>query len=733
MSEYTQFLKEKKKKVINSGLKPKTLNSNLFDFQKYIVKKALIAGKYAIFSDTGTGKTLMQLEWANQVRNKTQKPVLILAPLAVSGQTIKEGKKFGIEIAKYKLLSKKDDIFDHSPPIYITNYEQLENIDCSVFSGIVLDESSILKNFNGKYRNFIIEKFKETPYKLACTATPSPNDPMELGNHSEFLDKMQYNEMLAMYFVHDGGNTSKWKLKGHAENAFYNWISTWAVMLNKPSDLGFDNEGYNLPELHYKEEMIITPKTDNGKLFNDSHVNATDYNSTLRKTKELRLNRVKEIVDSTNGDQVIVWVKQNEEADYMKKLLSDYDFRDVRGSDSQLKKETDLLDFADGKYKILITKLKIAQFGLNFQSCHVQIFAALDFSFESTYQGIRRSWRFGQESEVFIYLVTTDTMENVFEIINRKQKQHIKMQKDMTKAINEHSAFTENGIQKDEIKTENYHIIKGDSVVEVKKIADKSIDFSIFSPPFASLYTYSDNIEDMGNSKDGNDFFKHFGFLVADLNRILKDGRLVAVHCMDLPISKGRDGYIGRRDFSGDIIRLFEANNFIFHARVTIWKDPVIEMQRTKALGLLHKQIKKDSSLSRTGNPDYLVIFRKHGENLEPIENKEMPVDVWQKYASPVWMDINQSDTLQFRTAKENKDEKHICPLQLNVIERAVILWSNPGDTVLTPFMGIGSEVWQSVKMGRKGVGIELKNSYFDLAKKNMNDLEQNMKQLTLV
>lgn len=730
---YSKFLDAKRRHHIDSGFNvdDAKINSALFLFQRHIVKNALKKGKFAIFSDTGTGKTLMQLEWANHVRNHTQAPVLILAPLAVSGQTINEGKKFGIPIQRYKITREKHDILDHNQPIMISNYDQLDNIDCSMFSGVVLDESSILKNFTGKYRNYIIEKFKNTPYKLACTATPSPNDPMELGNHAEFLDVMSYHEMLAMYFIHDGGDTSKWRIKGHAIGEYYSWVSTWAIMLNKPSDIGFDDNGYILPKLHYIEKQIETPKQDNGKLFNDGHVNATDYNSTLRETKTMRMDAVKKIIDKQDG-QVIVWVKQNEEADYLKKILNEYDYREVRGSDSVIKKETDLLDFAAGKYKILITKLKIAQFGMNFQSCNVQIFASLDFSFEGTYQGIRRSWRFGQKNEVYIYLITTDTMQNVFEIINKKQQQHIKMQKEMTRAINSIYTTDKRITTADEVNEEYYHLIKGDCVEMIKHIRDESVDFSIFSPPFAELYVYSDNIEDMGNSKDYHEFFEHFKYLIIELDRVMKPGRIVAVHSADLPIQKGKEGYIGFRDFTGLIIKEFENNGFIFHDRITIWKDPVIEMQRTKALGLLHKQIKKDSIMCRTGNPDYLVVFRKHGENKEPVINKDMPVDIWQKYASPVWMDINQSNTLQFRTAKDNKDEKHICPLQLDVIERALLLWSNEGDVVLSPFAGIGSEIYQAVKMGRKGIGIELKNSYFEVAKRNMANLTLEKNQISL-
>lgn len=309
----------------------------------------------------------------------------------------------------------------------------------------------------------------------------------------------------------------------------------------------------------------------------------------------------------------------------------------------------------------------------------------------------------------------------------------------------------------DQVITDKYAIYNGDCVEVVSGIPSNSVGFSIFSPPFASLYTYSNSDRDMGNVKDDAEFFNHFKFLVSELFRVMKPGRLVAFHCMNLPTSKARDGYIGIKDFRGDLIRAFQDHGFIYHSEVCIWKDPVIAMQRTKALGLLHKQVKKDSSMSRQGIPDYLVVMRKPGENDTPVagefthyageqslnnfiereycdgrkvqERGEFgtSVDVWQHYASPVWFDINQTNTLQFQTARDSDDERHICPLQLDVIERALQLWSIPGDTVLTPFLGIGSEAYVAVKMGRKAVGAELKPSYFALASRNMQiaDREQ--------
>jgi len=722
--DYQDFLKRKQKNVVESGfeIEQDCLNSNMFPFQKFIVQRALLAGKYAIFADCGLGKTLMQLEWANQVSQHTGKKVIALAPLAVVGQTIQEGEKFGIDMKN----------------IDVINYEQLDNMDCSIYAGVVLDESSILKNFEGATKNKILESFAKTPYKLCCTATPSPNDPMELGNHSEFLDVMTRNEMLAMYFVHDGGDTGKWRIKGHAHELFYQFVSTWAIMLSKPHDIGFDMQGYDLPSLNFIEKQIETQMRDakvgeQAQLINDTAISATTFNQELRITKVERLSEVIEIVNNST-ENFIIWVKQNEEGEYLRKLIPGS--IEVKGSDTNEWKKDKLLGFANNEFRVLITKTKIASFGMNYQNCNNQIFASLDFSFEGLYQAIRRSYRFGQKNQVNIWIITTDTMKNVIESIKEKQAKFEIMQSEMAKAVTKNmngEIATIGNFDTEEVKNEWYHAKRGDCVQLIKELPNESIGFSVFSPPFADLYTYSNHLEDMGNSKDYNEFMIQFGFLVKELYRVLMSGRNVAVHCMDLPIQKGKHGFIGLRDFSGLILRAFEDAGFIYASRVTIWKDPVVEMQRTKALGLLHKQVKKDSTMSRVGIPDYVLIFRKDGERENPVKNTDMSVDMWQKIASPVWMDIDYGNTLQgYRDGRDSNDEKHICPLQLDTIERLIYLYTNKGDTVFTPFMGIGSEVYQAVKMDRKGIGFELKESYFELAKKNLAASIESKKQISL-
>lgn len=721
---YKDFLLTKAKAQRASGFEidDNQLNEKLFPFQKHIVKKALRAGKYAIFADCGLGKTLMQLEFANQVCKNTGGKALILAPLAVSGQTIQEGDKFGISVCK---------TYDASADIHITNYEQLDNIDASQYVAIILDESSILKNFEGAIKKSIIDKFSNTPYKLACTATPSPNDPMELGNHSEFLDVMKRSEMLAMFFVHDGGDTSKWRLKGHAIDQFYQFVASWATMINNPKNIGFAMDGYDLPELNLHERQVQTDKKENGLLFNETAVSATGFNQELRLTKVSRVEQAAALVN-VSMENWIIWIKHNEEGELLRKLIPEA--IEVKGSDSPEYKEKMLLGFANNEFRVLITKTKIAQFGLNYQNCNNQIFASLDFSFEGLYQAIRRSYRFGQKKQVNIYLITTDTMQNVIESINKKQKQFNEMQTMMERAMNNDYNQSITFFDGDErVKTDQYDIRRGDCVQLIADVKDESVGFSVFSPPFAELYTYSSHIEDMGNSKDYNEFMQQFSYLAKELFRVMQQGRNIAVHCMDLPIQKGKEGYIGLRDFSGMLISLFESVGFVYHSRVTIWKDPVVEMQRTKALGLLHKQVKKDSTMSRVGIPDYVLVFRKDGERNNPVKNENLPVNLWQKYASPVWHDIDYGDTLQgFRNARDERDEKHIAPLQLQTIERLIHLYSNEGDTVLTPFLGIGSEVYQAVKMKRKGIGFELKESYFQQAKSNIAHAINSLNQASL-
>ena len=381
---------------------------------------------------------------------------------------------------------------------------------------------------------------------------------------------------------------------------------------------------------------------------------------------------------------------------------------------------------------------------MNYQQCFNMVFTSYDFKFEAFYQAVRRCYRFGQKNKVKVHLLIPESQTNVRQTILEKQERHKEMIQEMAKYSSEADYKSNKSkvmINKKEIKTSDYKLFNGDCVAESKKINDNEADLIVFSPPFAELYVYSDKEEDMGNVSNYKQFEQHFKYLIPELKRILKSGRICAVHCMDLPIQKGKEGYIGLRDFSGMLIDWFTNEGFIYHSKVTIWKNPVTEMQRTKALGLLHKTIKKDSVMSRVGIPDYILFFRNEGENETPITHQDvsdsmpnyLPVDLWQKYASPVWMDIDYSRTLQYRSGRDGNDEKHICPLQLDTIERVIHLYSNEGETVFSPFGGIGSEGFQAIKMNRKSISIELKESYFAINAKNHADiLKEKSSTLTL-
>jgi DNA modification methylase len=345
------------------------------------------------------------------------------------------------------------------------------------------------------------------------------------------------------------------------------------------------------------------------------------------------------------------------------------------------------------------------------------------------YQATRRCWRFGQENPVNVHVVSASTEAVVRDNVRRKEANAQKMVDQMVQDMRGKIMENMHGMSRTEATFENaeeigegWEMRLGDCVEEVAAMPENSIGFTVFSPPFASLYTYSNSDRDMGNCADHDEFAEHFAHLVPELLRVTKPGRLLSFHCMNLPTSKARDGVIGLTDFRGQLIRMFSDAGWIYHSEVVIWKDPVTAMQRTKALGLLHKQLKKDSCMSRQGIPDYLVTMRKPGTNPEPVEhtNQSFPVKEWQHYASPVWEDINPSDTIQFRSAREHDDERHICPLQLEVIRRALRLWSRPDDLVLSPFAGIGSEGAVAIEQGRRFVGVELKRSYYEQACRNL-------------
>ena len=412
---YTNFINNKSFTLESCGINVNAdeLNPMLFDFQRDIVRWALAKGRAAIFADCGLGKTIMQLEWADQIRRRTGGNVLVLAPLAVSNQTKREGETFGISV---NICASQADVT--ADAVNITNYEKLDNFIGNEFTAVVLDESSILKAFAGKIRNQIINCFAKTPYKLACTATPAPNDYMELGNHSEFLGVMTRAEMLSMFFVHDGGETSKWRLKGHAEELFWQWMSSWCVVVDNPQKLGYKADGYILPELSIQQIII------DGDAPVMEPLTLTQRRDARRESLSERCNAAAKIVNSSD-DNWIVWCDLNAESDMLTSMIRGA--VNVQGSDKPEHKTTSMINFANDEIKCLVTKPKIAGYGMNWQNCHNMIFVGLSDSFEAYYQAVRRSWRFGQTKKVNVYIIISAKEGPVKANIERKQADSEKM------------------------------------------------------------------------------------------------------------------------------------------------------------------------------------------------------------------------------------------------------------------------------------------------------------------
>jgi DNA modification methylase len=546
--------------------------------------------------------------------------------------------------------------------------------------------------------------------------------------------------------------------------------------------------GFDLPPLNMQEHFLSANEDAyarakaNGRLFPDVKPSATKMHKTKRESLADRVGEsVRIVAEIPATDSVLIWCDTNYESEALvaafkeySKSINDSDPEksiacwptEVTGSDKTEEKERKLMSFTDGGCNLLISKPQIAGFGLNWQHCHHMIFVGVSYSFEATYQALRRSYRFGQEHTVNAHIIYAETEGNIISTLHRKQEDFKIMQDNMNEAMNEHGLFRDDNKRilkaaEFEHTTEgDWTMYLGDCVPVTEGLPDDSIDFCIHSPPFANLYIYSDSDADMGNAADDEEFFKHYRYLIKELYRVTAPGRLCAVHCKDLPAYINRDGYAGLVDFPGAIIQAFQDEGWKFHSRVTIWKDPVIEMQRTKNHGLLHKNFTKEANAVRQGMADYMVVFRKWpiAEQTQVKQNRvvgdyigEKPpteteivgwgkrteqsnysIAVWQRYASPVWFDIDQTRVLNYRMAKGNQDEKHICPLQLDVIARSIDLWSNPGDTVLSPFAGIGSEGYEALRMNRKFIGIELKRSYYDYAIKHLQEIAQTKNQPTL-
>lgn len=937
--DYQTFLATKKHIVGSVGKDVSTgdFHGKLFGWQKDVGRWAAKKGRGAIFLDTGLGKTYQQLEWARLLGENT----VIVAPLSVARQTVRMAHDIDSEVRYVR--SQAEVSGGHK--LWITNYEMIDNFDPAKFGAVVLDESSIIKGMGSKTRVKLLSMFKDTQYRLCCTATPAPNDYIELGNHAEFLGVCKMSEMLATFFINankehtkhfgdvtytqKGSNTNgtEWRLKHHAEKHFFEWLASWAITMTKPSDLGYDDDGFILPPLNitptyvrgdYKpsDQLFFTHLhgiSDRAKVRNETlgskvldclklvlrdlnvggdgicqeiqkntiksitqsigieSLKESGINASLSQKKnerpdccitesgieiieqkneinresinnrshqsnscdvkpsvmnitcgtkntlssdpkngigithdELKLDGSKNtVLHMTNGSassdckmgdvqsagclekipetdymlttttlaarledyyakiatwelgnlrialkswlkqqnisrgllkKWVIWCGLDREQDLLADIFGDLCVS-VYGSLSPDEKERREESWREGDIPIMITKTKVFGYGMNWQCSHNMIFFGLNDSFESFYQAIRREWRYGQPNPVNIYPIMHEVEAEVYANVMRKEAAATRLKKSLIEQIKDYekgelglNVNISSDYAKDTQTGRNWTAMLGDSCERLKEIPDNSIDLSVYSPPFADLFTYTATERDLGNSRDWGEFFEHYAFIIREILRVTKPGRLTCVHTSDIPAMAQKDGYIGLRDFPGEVIRAYEREGWVFRGRAFIQKNPQAQAIRIHSKALAFGQLRKDSSDIRPALIDQVLLMKKSGDNavpITPVANGEMDNETWIEWANGIWVGIRETDTLQYAKARGVEDEKHICPLALGTIERCIKLYSNPNETVLTPFGGIGSEAYQALRFGRKAVLIELKPEYYAVAVKNLREAEE--------
>lgn len=831
--DYPDFLRQKVGAARSYGktIDPVYISARLFDFQRAIVRWATAKGRAAAFPDTGLGKTLIQLEWARLLDERT----LILAPLSVARQTVRMGRD-NLDCDVRYVRHQSDISSDHK--LWITNYEMLDAFELSRFGAVVLDESSILKALAGKTRRRLTDACQAIPYRLCCSATPAPNDYIELGNHAEFLGICSTAEMLSMFFVNanrqraivgtdgriyeqKGSNRGgqEWRLKHHAETQFFEWLASWAISMTTPSDLGYSDDGFILPPLNVTPTFVRTDAKTDGRLFftglsglgnraevrrntvwqrlaecvrivtdswNDGHTKSnantasnyenidaslTNRAASVQSAGLLTTNSSEGSVSTTatptgksgdcsampvtmgsellpmipsgfglppntslaSLDKWVIWCGLDTEQELVTKAFGPLCVS-ISGNlpiDEKVRLEE---LWREGPIPVMVTKAKIFGFGVNWQCAHHQMFFGLNDSWETYYQCIRRQWRYGQTKPVNVHIILAEAEDAIYHNVMRKEMLATRLRTQLIAAVRDYER-SELGMamplaqpyHETEATGQGWRLMLGDSCQRLKEIATASVDLSVYSPPFADLYTYSASERDLGNCHDWLQFFEHYQYIVREVLRVTKPGRMTCVHTSDIPAMQSRDGWIGVKDFPGEVIRAYESAGWTFCGRAFIPKNPQAQAIRTHSQALLFVQLRKDSTKCRPALIDQVLLFKKPGDNVAPVNpvvNGEIDNDTWIEWANGIWLGISESDTLNAHSARATEDEKHICPLQLGTIERCIKLYSNPGEIVLTPFCGIGSEAYQAVRFGRHAIGIELKPSYFQSACANMRDAE---------
>lgn len=821
---YQDFLNRKIKLAEKRGFEfpDEALHPILKPHQRDIAAWAIRGGCRAIFASFGLGKSLIQIEILKMICIRMNMPVLIVCPLGVKHEFIRDARKVKIDI---KYITSTDQLDDHK--FYITNYERIRmgSIDPSKFAGVSFDEASILRSLETDTTEAIMKHFMTVPFRFVCTATPSPNRFLELINYAEYLGIMDRGQSLTRFFQRDSTTAGNLTLYEKRKKEFWYWMSSWACFITKPSDLGYDNAGYDLPEIiihrhmvQYDRDDIVDKKTSQMTFVANASKSLVDAAKEKRESLEHRIEKMMEIIKANPDDHFIIWHHLESERHAIQKALGD-ECKSVYGSQDIDEREEYLIGFSEGKYKYLSTKPEIAGSGCNFQyHCHKAIFLGIDYKFNDFIQAVHRIYRFLQEFQVEIHIIYTDAEDDILKTLEVKWANHLTLQNEMTNIIQEHGLNSdlfkaelgrEMFTGRKEFKSENYVAVNNDCVEEVKAIADNSVHLVCTSIPFGNHYEYSENYNCFGHNESNEEFFKQMDFLIPDLYRVLSPGRIAAIHVKDrirYSYMNGT-GFTSIDPFSDDTTRAFRKHGFHLLTRITVTTDVVQENNQTYRLGWSEKC--KDGSKMGAGLPEYVLIFRKAptsadnayadipvehnkkeytrarwqldahafwksaGErlmNLDELRKLDLStvLELWKAFEASsaydykkhiqicelldsigklpstfmtlppqsnnqdVWDDITRMNTLNSDQSRRNLT-KHICPLQLDIIERLIESYTNKGETVLDPFAGIMSVPYQALKMDRKAIGIELNTSYWFDGLRYLRSVDIEKAQLTLI
>lgn len=825
--DYVRFLENKIVVAEEYGFESDGIIGDLLPHAKAITQWCLKGGRRGIFASFGLTKTVMQLELAYQCIRKENKPFIICMPLGVVGEFKRDNKEFFNAELDLEYITDTDSIDGYETKIYVTNYERVRkgDIDPSKFCGVSFDEASILRNLATETTNYVLTYFKKVKYRFVATATPTPNDYIEILNYADFLGVIDRGHALTRFFKRDSTSAGNLTLYENKEQEFWQWVSTWAVFINKPSDLGFSDEGYNLPKLHIHEievenltDEVIINKKGEPILFKDVTKSLVDVSREKADTVELRVNKTFEIVSQKPNENWILWHHRESERTAIEKKFKSFDLKSVYGSQKNQDKEDLLIGFSNGEYKILSTKPVIAGSGCNFQHvCHNMVFVGIDYKFNDFIQALHRVFRFRQPHEVHVYIIFTQNEREVLKTLFEKWRNHVKLQENMIDLVRKYGLNTSkitHDMKRQIFNGRRSHTVgdatvyNDDTVIIHQEMPDNCIGLHLSSWPFGDHYEYSDNYNDFGHNNGNDEFFKQMDFLIPNLYRTLKPGRIMAVHVKDrIRYSYQTEfGFTTISDFSGDCIRHCRKHGFGYVGRITVTTDVVRENNQTYRL--TWGEQRKDASKMGVGLPEYVLLFRKPPSDRsnayadDPVVKKidEYLLSLWQLDAHAywkssgnrfltyeelqsfgmgtvfnawkefdkmhiynfqehlrvcddlfkmdrlskefmcvppvssndlVWTDINRMNTLNANQVNKKK-EKHICPLQLDIIERIINRFTNEGDTVDDCFGGLFSTAYIALKLKRKAVSTELKPEYYDDGLFYLKSLEYELSMPTL-